>query len=209
MWQIIILVMTVHLLSCISPGPDFAMVVKTALNYSRRSAILTALGIGGGILLHTTYCAFGLGIILIKTPWLFALIRLLGGIYLSYLGVKGILSHQNWQMKKGHHHAKDLSVKKAIRQGFLVNATNPKAILFIFGLFIIIAKQHSLALSLFFIVEMTVVTFLWFLVVAYLMTHEKIKAKLLATQHWVNRVLGILLLGFGLELLWGLRTFII
>lgn len=204
MWQVISLVITIHLLSCISPGPDFALVVKTALSYSRRSAILTAAGISCGILLHTSYCALGLGVILLKTPWLFKAIRFLGGLYLVYLGARSLLSKQHWSTTDNVHYIKDMPAKQALQQGFIVNVTNPKAILFILGLFIIIAKQNSIGLSIFFIIEMTIVTFGWFVFLAYFMTHVKIKAKLLIAQTWINRILGLLLLSFGTELLWGI-----
>ena len=43
------------LLVAISPGADFALVVKNSLLYSRVSAFFTALGIGVSLIVHTTY----------------------------------------------------------------------------------------------------------------------------------------------------------
>lgn len=48
-------VFTITLFAVISPGPDFAMVTRNSLLLSRRVGIFTALGIGGGILVHATY----------------------------------------------------------------------------------------------------------------------------------------------------------
>ncbi|HAT8180793.1 TPA: lysine transporter LysE, partial [Legionella pneumophila] len=55
-------------ISLISPGPDFAITVKNSLVYSRRSGLLTALGIALGSLVHISYTLLGLGLLITKTP---------------------------------------------------------------------------------------------------------------------------------------------
>ena len=50
-----------HVLSLISPGPDFLMVVQSSLRHSRRTAILVALGISCGEMIHVTYSLLGIG----------------------------------------------------------------------------------------------------------------------------------------------------
>ena len=56
-----IVVITITLLACISPGPDFAMVSRNGLLRSRRAGVLTAVGIGVGVLVHVCYTLLGLG----------------------------------------------------------------------------------------------------------------------------------------------------
>ena len=58
------------MISLISPGPDFAVVVKNSVVYSRKTALLTALGISLGILVHVTYILLGLGFFFPKPPCL-------------------------------------------------------------------------------------------------------------------------------------------
>ncbi len=48
-------VITITVFTVISPGPDFAIVSRNALALSRRAGILTALGIGLGVLVHVSY----------------------------------------------------------------------------------------------------------------------------------------------------------
>lgn len=51
----LIVVVTITLLAVISPGQDFAMVTRNSLMLSRRSGVLTALGIGLGVTVHVSY----------------------------------------------------------------------------------------------------------------------------------------------------------
>jgi threonine/homoserine/homoserine lactone efflux protein len=76
-----------HLLAVMSPGPDFRA------DQPQQSAVLaphrvySALGIALGILVHVTYSLVGIGLIIARSPLLFALIQYSGAAYLLYLGV--------------------------------------------------------------------------------------------------------------------------
>jgi threonine/homoserine/homoserine lactone efflux protein len=64
-----------QIVALISPGPDFAMVLRNSLIYSRKTALLTALGIAAGLLVHITYIGLGLGYVIKETVWLFNLLK--------------------------------------------------------------------------------------------------------------------------------------
>ena len=63
-WAEFLTVALVHLLAVASPGPDFAVMLRQALCQSRRTALLTAAGIGTGILVHVTYSLLGIGLLI-------------------------------------------------------------------------------------------------------------------------------------------------
>ena len=48
-----------YLFAVISPGPDFAMVSRNSLLLSRRTGVLTAIGIAAGVCVHVTYTLLG------------------------------------------------------------------------------------------------------------------------------------------------------
>ena len=52
-WLEFLTVALVHLLAVASPGPDFAVMLRQAVTQARRNALVTAMGIGIGILLQT------------------------------------------------------------------------------------------------------------------------------------------------------------
>ena len=60
-WSMFVSVMLALALGVISPGPDFAVVIRQSLAYGRAAGVWTAAGIGSGILFHVAYGLFGLG----------------------------------------------------------------------------------------------------------------------------------------------------
>ncbi|MYX08648.1 LysE family transporter [Streptomyces sp. SID8375] len=111
------------------PGADFAVVVRNALD-SRRAGVATAVGVAGGLLVHTALAVAGLAAVLVAVPALFGAVQLLGGVYLLYLGVGALIA----AVRRTGAHADSatgpaalLDTARSLRQGFLTNALNPKA----------------------------------------------------------------------------------
>ncbi|WP_261397756.1 MULTISPECIES: LysE family translocator [Nitratireductor] len=71
-------VITITTFAVISPGPDFAMVARNSLSLSRRAGILTAIGIGAGVLVHFGYTLLGIGFLIRETPALLGVLKLAG-----------------------------------------------------------------------------------------------------------------------------------
>lgn len=109
------------------PGADFAVVVRNALA-SRRAGVACAIGVAGGLLVHTALAVAGVAAVLAAVPTLFRALQLLGGGYVLYLGYRalrsaarpvesfGVPDDGEWPAAGG-----------SLRQGFLTNALNPKA----------------------------------------------------------------------------------
>ena len=70
-------VATIHLFAVMSPGPDFAIILKQSLSCGRKISIITSLGIGTGILIHVLFCMFGLGMVISESKFLFYFIKIL------------------------------------------------------------------------------------------------------------------------------------
>ena len=70
----------------ISPGPSFVMVARVAVASSRIRALATALGMGAGGAIFGAAALLGLQSVLLAVPVLYAGLRVLGGLYLCYLG---------------------------------------------------------------------------------------------------------------------------
>lgn len=126
-------VITITLLAIISPGPDFAMVTRNSVLLSRRAGVFTALGISLAVLVHVTYTLVGLGLLLQQSQWLFSGLKLVGAIYLVWLGVKMLRASPDDAAGDGS--VAPLSDLAALRTGFLTNVLNPKTTIFIVSLF--------------------------------------------------------------------------
>lgn len=194
-----IAVITITLLACISPGPDFAMVSRNGLLLSRRAGVLTAVGIGMGVLVHVCYTLLGLGLILQQTLWLFNALKLAGAAYLIYLGVKMLRSKPAIEQPDVLPPA--MSDLAALRTGFLTNVLNPKTAIFIVSLFMGVVQPDT-ALT----VEITYGLFIagahasWFSLIALCFSAGMVREKLVAARHWIDRIFGVLLVSFGILL---------
>jgi threonine/homoserine/homoserine lactone efflux protein len=91
-WQGFMVLTFVHLLAAAAPGPDFAFVTRQALVHGRKAGLLASLGIALGLAVHITYSAAGLAAIVVHSVAWMTGIKLVGGAYLIYLGIKGLTS---------------------------------------------------------------------------------------------------------------------
>ncbi len=204
-----LLVAGIHWLAVMSPGPDFAMVLRNSLLYSRRTGVLAAAGLAGGILLHVAYSLLGIGFLISQSVVLFNMIKILGAGYLIYIGVKSLLSkkeyvHRTKHSSLGDTNQKELSDAAALRLGFLTNALNPKATLFFLALFTqVIDPGTPIGIKIIYGAEMSIATFLWFSIVALIMTHRRVNLAFAGIKHYLERIFGAILIALGLKVAFG------
>lgn len=194
-----IAVITITILACISPGPDFAMVSRNGLLLSRRAGLLTAVGIGMGVLVHVCYTLLGLGLVLQQTPWLFNALKLAGAAYLVYLGIKMIRSGPVVEQLNAPPPA--ISDLAALRTGFLTNALNPKTSIFIVSLFMgVVRPDTAVTVQIAYGLFIATAHVVWFSLVALCFSTGKMREKLMASRQWIDRGFGGLLVSFGVFL---------
>lgn len=197
---IILTVALAHLLAVISPGPDFVMITRNSLIYSRRTGIYSALGLSFGILVHIIYSLVGIGFIIAKSIILFNTIKFLGAAYLIYIGYKSLTAKSSKLNLSTENHEQDISKLAAIRIGFLTNVTNPKATLFFLSLFtLVITPSTPLFIKILMGAEMSIATFSWFAFVAYITSHHLVKNKLSSIQGFAEKFIGVVLIALGIK----------
>lgn len=192
-------VITITLLAVISPGPDFAMVTRNSLILSRRAGVVTALGIGLGVLVHVAYTLIGVGLLIQQSLWLFNAIKFAGAVYLVCLGVKMLRARPVGREVQSA--VVPLSDMAALRTGFLTNALNPKTTVFIVSLFMqVVDTETPLAVQIGYGAFISVAHMVWFGLVAMCFSAGIVRDRLLAVRHWIDRVFGGLLVGLGVML---------
>lgn len=125
----------VFAVALISPGPDVALVVRTALHQGRRAGLLSALGLACGIFLHGTLVLSGVALLLSRTQWLFDLVQVGGALYLGWLGIGAVRAW--WSGRVGSRRLDGElapSVFGPWLRGVLTNLGNPKALVFFLAL---------------------------------------------------------------------------
>ena len=198
----ILTVALVHLLAVMSPGPDFIMIMRNSLIYSRQSGIYSALGLGIGIIVHVSYSLAGIALIISQSVMLFTIIKFAGAAYLIYIGIQSLRSRRHKiEESESIHIKRDLTKWQAVRSGFITNATNPKATLFFLSLFtLVIEPSTPFGIKLVMGAEMVIVTSLWFALIATIVSHRAIRRRFVGIQHYIEKVMGGILIAFGLKL---------
>lgn len=110
------------------PGPSVVFVIGRALSYGRGIALATVAGNSLGLLAIVLFVALGLGVIVQESVLVFMILKFAGAAYLVWLGVQAIRHRKGFDVSDlGEGVAPALSTTKAIRQGFIVGFSNPKA----------------------------------------------------------------------------------
>jgi homoserine/homoserine lactone efflux protein len=123
----------VVLVSSLAPGASTITSMSSGLNYGFRLGIWHVIGLQLALMLQVSAAAAGLGALLTASEPAFATIRWLGVVYLLYLGWK------QWRSKPYALPAEHACLHKVrpvelVLRGFLVNASNPKALIFILAI---------------------------------------------------------------------------
>lgn len=113
----------------VSPGAGAIASMSSGLNYGFRRGYWNALGLQLALLVQIGIVAAGAGVLFATSPWAFLAIKWFGVGYLLYLAylqwrapVQSIQIQQEQPTK---------SAAKLVLSGFLVNMSNPKAIVFL------------------------------------------------------------------------------
>lgn len=205
--SILLTLLLVHQLGLMSPGPDFAVVVKNSLLSSHRAGLFTALGIMTGLLVHLAYTFAGLGFIISQSILLFSLIKYAGAAYLVWIGIKGLRAKRIPDHEKEsvpvetHGHASlPTSTMQAFRQGLLTNVLNPKVTLFFLSVFSqFITPETGLATRLVYACALLIQNFVWFSIVATLFSAPALRLRLHSVRHHLDRTMGAVLIALGLR----------
>ena len=110
------------------PGPSVLFVITRGAAHGRRAALATMLGNESGVLVHVVTVALGVGAVVQRSVLVFNTLKLVGAVYLVWLGISALRHRRNWvSTVAGRTHR---STRRLWRDGFVVGLTNPKSTLF-------------------------------------------------------------------------------
>jgi RhtB (resistance to homoserine/threonine) family protein len=205
--QLLLFVLAGWLLN-LTPGPDVLYIVSNSLRGGRRAGVVAGLGITAGCFVHVFAAALGVGALLAASSLAFDVLKWLGAAYLFWIGARLLFMPQpEAAVKELAEEAAAPEVLPNLRGvfvgGFLTNVLNPKVALF-FLAFVpqFIAPDASdktgvfLALGILFNVNSIPVNTGWALAAAWMARREAVQRSL----RWLDRVAGLVFIGFGLRL---------
>ncbi|MFG1497224.1 LysE family translocator [Saccharospirillum sp. HFRX-1] len=177
----------VYTAAVISPGPDFALVVKSALTRGHRASTLNALGIGCGVTLHTLIAVLGISALVQSSTWLAMTLPWLGIGYLLYLGWGGLTAQPS---EEADLQPAATTGRGDFWRGFLTNVLNPKALLFFSAILVQLVSGLNNWMQLALVLYVFVITSAWFAAVGLVLARPTLRQRFLRRRHWIDRTAG-------------------
>ena len=125
--EIVLAYVAACLLVVVSPGPDNILAIGRGLSQGPMAAALSAIGAGLGIMFHTLAATFGLSLIIQGSPEAFWVVKVVGAVYLLWLGWKALVAGNLISFQPSAH----LPLRRVLLTGVLSNVLNPKPGLFV------------------------------------------------------------------------------
>jgi threonine/homoserine/homoserine lactone efflux protein len=192
----------ISLLLAVTPGPDMAVVTKNALAHGRRGVLLTTTGIGLALSAWVAATAVGLSAVLRASGDLLFVLKIAGAAYLAYLGLRTLIESRRRPADLLAGTPPPAPAHAIFRQGFLSAISNPKlGVFFVTFLPQFVAPGQALLprlleLGLIF----AVIGWTWMNVYGLLITRIREFITAPRVRQWMQRVTGVVLLGFGARL---------
>ena len=190
-----------------TPGQDMILVMSRSVAQGAHAGVATAAGVSVGLVGHTMLATLGLGAILRTSEWLFLVLKLVGALYLLYLGI-ALLRTRRTDLALGS--ASPHSLTKLFLDGAFSNLSNPKVAIFYFAFlpqFVLPSAQHPTATV--FVLGLAFAA-LTFLVKAPVGLFSGALSSWLRARPgvllWIYRSSGAILVGLGVRLAFERRT---
>ena len=191
----------------LTPGNDTIFILSRSIAQGRKAGILSVMGIATGSLVHTAMAAFGLSLILARSPLAFNIVKYCGAAYLLYIGIRMLMASRlvfTEEPTTGR-----INHFRIYRDAVLTNVLNPKVALFFISFLpqFIDPSYHRPAIPFLLLgLTFTITGTLWCLVLAAFASF--IASKLKSGRKlsvYVNRVCGVAIIALGLRMVFTRR----
>ncbi len=200
-----LLLASVQAAATISPGPDFAMVVRNSIAYNRRVGLFTVFGISLSAATYVLFVIFGIAVVISQSVMLYNILKYAGAAYLIFIGIKALRARKEncaYQQQDDKNKKKSsLSDFEALRMGYLTNLLNPKSVVFFTAVYAqFITPETPIAIQMLYCLTTFIIQFSWFSFVTLVLTDPRVRNKFISMRHWIDRVCGGLLIMLGIRL---------
>jgi homoserine/homoserine lactone efflux protein len=200
-WQAWLAFVTIEAVLSLTPGPAVLFVLSQAVRRGPAKSVWGSAGILGANAMYFALSATSLGAVIVSSYKLFVLIKWLGAAYLIYLGLASFFGKSSVLALP---EAKDGSGDGAriFRDGFFLQAANPKAILFFTAILPQFIDAHRNVVFQILVLGISSIVVEFFILFAY----GQLAGRALATarsprfEKLTNRIAGSLLIGAGIGL---------
>lgn len=191
-------------IASITPGPNTLLAIRYCLTSSRKVAITAACGTVTGTLVWGMAGWLGINALFQAVPFAYLVLKIAGGLYLVWLGLKVFVDVRKSRGKAAEASALRVEVplRTAYQMGLLTNLANPKTALFVASLF---AATMPAGTPFFYglaaIGEMMLISTLYYITLISLITHPAIAGRYLMAKRKIDFGVATVFIGFGTKLL--------
>lgn len=193
---------TAMTIGAVSPGPSFVMVARTAASAGRLNGLLAALGMGLGGLVFSIASLLGLHGILLAVPSMYLLLKVGGGLYLAYLGVRIWRGARTKLVTEVQDDAIAPASSRFLLLGLSTQLSNPKTAIVSASVFA--AFLPADASSVFKIIMVPLIFVIeagWYTLVALVLSSTGPRNAFLRWKAWIDRTAGSVMFALGIRLM--------
>jgi len=194
----------IALLLVISPGPNGLLLTKTVPSQGKKAGFSNVLGFVAAFYVHGTLSILGISVLLTNSAELFFIVKIIGALYLSWIGIKSLISaYKNENKKLEIDTTNTKTLKKSFLEGFLTNVLNPKVSMFYLAAFpqFVPVGEYSFVYAFLLVVIHSVLNIFWFSSMVIILSRANEFAKNGLFQRVLKTITGIVFIGFGVKLL--------
>ena len=189
----------------ITPGLDTALVIRNTTRGGEKDGFVTNIGICSGLFFHASLSAVGISLLLSQSPQLFQTVKMIGALYILYLGVQGLRQSflSSTKNKETTSDKGDFSLVKSFREGLLSNALNPKTAIFYLAFLpqFINPEYSAFMQSLLMAAIHFVIAMCWQAFISRMIVTAQKRFDGGKTQLIMERLTGVVLIGLAVKLL--------
>jgi threonine/homoserine/homoserine lactone efflux protein len=199
---ILVTIIAALAIGAMSPGPSFVLVSRVAVTASRPNGLAAAIGMGAGGAIFGILALAGLSALLQQVEWLHLALKVLGGAYLIYLGIRIWRNATTPLVVDDMGASGKRPVTRSFWLGLVTQLSNPKTAIYYASIFAAILPAKPAAWLL---IALPPVIFLieagWYAIVALAFSSNGPRSAYLRSKAWVDRVAGAVLGALGARLL--------
>ena len=190
------------LIGAMSPGPSFVLVARNSIGLSRADGLATALGMGVGGVFFSGVALAGLYTLLSAVGWLYAGLKIAGGLYLVYIASKIWRGAARPLLIEDGRLVQTANVRKSFWLGLSTQLSNPKTAIAYGSIFAALLPQHPPVWCYFALPPLVLaIESGWYTVVALCFSSRRPREVYLRAKKWVDRAAATAIAALGLRLI--------
>jgi threonine/homoserine/homoserine lactone efflux protein len=186
----------------VTPGPSFVMIARIAVASGRAEGLEASVGMGIGGVTFSLLALLGLQALILKLPIFYLAFQIIGGVYLTYLGLRiWLRADEALPESVAPKDSHPPSLTRALILGLATQLSNPKAALVYAAIFATFLPQGtSLGIGILIVILVFMLETIWYSLVTWAMSSQGPRQTYLRGKARIDRLAGCIMFSLGLKL---------